>query len=223
MEIVVTGRRTDVPDRFRQHVEDKLSRVAKLDPNLFRVDVEVSREQNPRQSDLAERVELTCRSRGPVIRAEAAADERYAALDLACKKLEAKLRKSADRRHDHRLLESLADLPPTNGTLPTVVATTTPPEPDEADVVPVRVLVGGLEVHGDGPLVVREKRHAAEPMTLDQALYRMELVGHDFFLFVDRNEGLPSVVYRRRGFDYGVIRLSADGSGAAPEPDSANS
>ena len=60
---------------------------------------------------------------------------------------------------------------------------------------------------GDGPLVVREKSHPPSPMTLDQALYEMELVGHDFYLFVDKESERPSVVYRRRGYDYGVISL----------------
>jgi len=56
--------------------------------------------------------------------------------------------------------------------------------------------------------IVREKSHPAEPMTVDQALYKMELVGHDFYLFNDTDSGQPSVVYRRRAFDYGVIRLA---------------
>ncbi len=61
----------------------------------------------------------------------------------------------------------------------------------------------------DGPLVVREKVHKAAPMTIDQALFEMELVGHDFFLFADSDSGQPSVVYRRRGYDYGVLRLDS--------------
>jgi hypothetical protein len=65
-----------------------------------------------------------------------------------------------------------------------------------------------LAVAGE-PRVVREKTHQAGPMTLEQALFEMELIGHDFFLFVDESNGLPSVAYRRRGFDYGVIRLTS--------------
>jgi hypothetical protein len=57
--------------------------------------------------------------------------------------------------------------------------------------------------------VVREKTHRAQPMTLDQALYEMELVGHDFYLFMDSDSDCPAVVYRRRGYDYGVIRLTS--------------
>jgi hypothetical protein len=59
---------------------------------------------------------------------------------------------------------------------------------------------------------VREKTHEAAPMSLDQALYEMELVGHDFFLFVDSGTQRPSVVYRRHAYDYGVIRLDVDAS-----------
>jgi Sigma 54 modulation/S30EA ribosomal protein C terminus len=73
---------------------------------------------------------------------------------------------------------------------------------------------GPIEVEGEGPLVVREKLHQANPMGLDQALYEMELVGHDFYLFVDSDTKLPSVVYRRRGYDYGVIRLDVGMLGA---------
>jgi hypothetical protein len=64
-----------------------------------------------------------------------------------------------------------------------------------------------MEVQGDGPLVVRQKTHQAAPMTLCDALDAMELVGHDFYLFIDKELQVPSVVYRRRGYDYGVIRL----------------
>jgi hypothetical protein len=69
-----------------------------------------------------------------------------------------------------------------------------------------------MEVRGEGPLVVREKTHAAAPMALDQALYEMELVGHDFYLFIDSDTGQASVVYRRHGYDYGVLHLKEDTS-----------
>ena len=76
--------------------------------------------------------------------------------------------------------------------------------------------MGSLEVQGEGPLIVREKTHVAAPMTLDQALNEMELVGHDFYLFVDADTKLPSVVYRRHAYDYGVIHLNPDCSGREP-------
>jgi len=209
VDIVVKCRHCEVSDRFRDHVSDKLSRLHKYDHRVIRVDVEVTAERNPRLASRAWRVELTVHSRGPVVRAEAAADDKMSALDGAWDKLEARLRKAADRRRIHRgqrspmsLAEATAPVT-VNGTAP--AATVTAADEDTASAVHH---VGPLEVVGDGPPIVREKTHETTPMTLDQALYEMELVGHDFFLFVDRRTEQPSVVYRRRGYDYGVIRLA---------------
>jgi len=209
VDIVVKSRHCDVTDRFRDHVSDKLSRLLKYDHRVIRVDVEVTAERNPRLASRAWRVELTVHSRGPVVRAEAAADDKMSALDGAWDKLEARVRKAADRRRIHRgqrapmsLAEATAPVA-SNGTAPTGTMTAE----DEDDLSAVHH-TGPLEVVGDGPPIVREKTHTTAPMTLDQALYEMELVGHDFFLFVDRQTEQPSVVYRRRGYDYGVIRLA---------------
>lgn len=205
MDVVVKGRHCEVSDRFRQHVEEKLTKLEKLNHRVIRVDVEVSKERNPRMSDRAVRVELTMISRGPVMRAEAAAEDKMAALDMALEKLQARMRKAADRRrihHGSRTPVSVAQATADNGVGPAAES----PGPEE-DVTGEHK-VGPLTVVGDGPLVVREKTHQAAPMTLDQALYEMELVGHDFFLFLDKESELPSVVYRRRGYDYGVIRLN---------------
>jgi ribosomal subunit interface protein len=198
VDIVVKGRHTEVPERFRAHATEKLAKIERLDPKVMRVDVEVSSEPNPRQSEVCDRIELTVASRGPVVRAEAAAQDPYAALDAAYAKLEARLRKSRDRRKVHHggkspvsVASATSALAASGGTAATVAV-------DETDASP----------DGDGPMVIREKTHHAAPMSLDQALYEMELVGHDFFLFVDADLLQPSVVYRRRGYDYGVIRLA---------------
>jgi ribosomal subunit interface protein len=217
VDIVVKGRHTDVPDRFREHVAEKLARVERFDAKVIRVDVEVSKEHNPRQSEISERIELTIHSRGPVIRAEASSDDRYAALDLAVARLDARLRKAAGRRRVHHGSRTPRSVAAAMAPLGNGVATGVDgsgPRPVEDTTVEGRGdaagrrLEGPIEVQGDGPMVVREKTHQAQPMTLDQALYEMELVGHDFFLFVDRDSAQPSVVYRRRAYDYGVIRLS---------------
>lgn len=200
MEVVVTGRHCELSDRFRGHVTEKLSRLEKHDHRIIRVQVEVEKERNPRQHDRAVKVELTAFSKGPVIRAEAAAEDKMGALDLALDKMAAQMRRAADRRRVHHgrhtpvsVGEALADTPVVDP----------PPEETVTDRK-----VGPIDVTGDGPLVVREKTHPASPMTLDTALYEMELVGHDFYLFADAATGLPSVVYRRHGYDYGVLRLS---------------
>jgi ribosomal subunit interface protein len=238
MEIIVRGRHVTVPARFRQHAAAKLAKLEKLDQKAVRVDVEVSKERNPRQSDRRERVELTIRSRGPAIRAEAAADDRYTALDLAFAKLESRLRRASDRRKvkhgDNVTLRSpalLADVTSADSSAAEASSATLPgasagpalnghrgarSRPGEIDEGPGSTEFGGAEpdsglvpiqMEGDGPLVVREKVHAATPMTIDQALLEMELVGHDFYLFHDSECDRFSVVYRRRGYDYGVIRL----------------
>jgi ribosomal subunit interface protein len=200
VDIVVKGRNVEVPEHFRVHVQEKLSLSERLDPRVYHVDVELFHEKNPRQASQCQRVEITVRGKGPVIRAEATADTFYAALDGATLKLEGRLRRSHDRRRVHhgtRTPASAAEF---------AMSLTTSQNGSAPDV--------GVEQHeGDidatGSLIVRDKTHAGTPMTTPEALHEMELVGHDFFLFADKETGLPSVVYRRHGYDYGVIRLAA--------------
>jgi ribosomal subunit interface protein len=225
VDIVVKGRKTEVPERFRKHVAEKLAKIQKLDGKVINLEVEVCKEHNPRQADRSDRVEITLRTRGPVIRAEAAASDPYAALDLAAAKLEGRLRKQHDKRRVHRggsrtpisVAAATAHLAAElTGQLEAEAAPA--PAPPEVEERPMTTRVGPLEVQGDGPLVVREKTHAAAPMALDQALYEMELIGHDFYLFVDSETKQPSVVYRRQGYDYGVIHLDPDPLAAFPPP-----
>ncbi len=204
MDVVVTSRNLEVSDRYRDHVEEKLSRLEKHDHRIIRVEVEVEKERNPRQQDRAVSVQLTAFSRGPVIRAEAAAEDKMGALDLAIDKMAAQMRRASDRKRVHRgrrtpvsVSQALAD------SAESVNGSTVAQE----DAEETERQVASLTVTGDGPLVVREKHHKADPMSLGQALYEMELVGHDFFLFIDEDTRRPSVVYRRKGYDYGVITL----------------
>jgi ribosomal subunit interface protein len=235
MDIVFKGRHTDVQDRFRKHATGKLAKIEKLDSKAIRVDVEVTTEHNPRQSGRREKVELTITTRGPAIRAEAAAEDRFAALDLALDKLESRLRRACDRRKARHVagpvpaatppsgaeLDGLPGLaagpagpngsraePGRAGTAGSVPRSRVAPEADGEDSEPATTDdIIAIEADGGGPLMVREKFHVARPMTIDEALFEMELIGHDFFLFTDATDGLPSVAYRRRGYQYGVIRL----------------
>ena len=205
MDIVVKGRHTEVTERFRAHVAEKLSKIEKLDPKLISVDVECSAERNPRLADHRERIEITILSRGPVIRAEAAAPDCYSALDLAVTKLEARLRRAHDRRRVHHGAKTPVSVATATAALDAALQ-------EASSAVAASAGDSSENSHGaapdDGPMFVREKVHTAEPISLDQALYEMELVGHDFYLFVDAESSCPSVVYRRRGYDYGVIRLA---------------
>ncbi|RBM21476.1 ribosome-associated translation inhibitor RaiA [Streptomyces sp. PT12] len=225
MDIVVKGRKTEVPERFRRHVAEKLKldKIQRIDGKVTRLDVEVSKEHNPRQADRSDRVEITLRHRGPVVRAEASAADPYGALDLAVEKLESRLRRQHDKRRCRRgrdripaseVAAVVRDAAPLNGGAQPEPALPEPAAP------PVR-RVGSVVVEGDGPLVVREKTHRAAPMTLEQALYEMELVGHDFYLFVDAETKQPSVVYRRHAYDYGVIHLGPDALAGDASPEEA--
>ncbi|ONI85974.1 ribosomal subunit interface protein [Actinosynnema sp. ALI-1.44] len=226
MDIVVKGRNVEVPDHYRVHVTDKLARLERYDKKVIRFDVELFHEPNRRQMKNCQRVEITAKVRGPVVRSEACAGDFYAALDSAVNKLENRLRRLHDRRRVHygrRSPTSMAEATATsalgsvdaapelrarNMTNSQRAAQTAVLEaPEYEGVVPEQRWDDGLEDPRPGR-VVREKEHPATPMSVDQALYQMELVGHDFFLFFDVEAGRPSVVYRRKGFDYGVIRMS---------------
>lgn len=204
MDVLVTGRHCQISDDFRARVSERLSGVEKLRDRVIRVEVQVSANPHARQPDRATTVEITLRSRGPVVRAEASADEKLIAFEHALDRLKSQLRRAADRRKVHRGLRAGQQF----GAPPPVPA----PQPDEER--PEIRKIAGLEVHGDGPLVVREKLFKATPLTLAQALDEMELVGHDFFLYVDAETGAPSVVYRRKAYDYGVIHLDLERAAA---------
>jgi ribosomal subunit interface protein len=227
VNIVVKGRNVEVPAHYRVHVSEKLAHVERYDHKAVQYDVELFHERNPRQSKSCQRVEITGRCRGQVVRAEACGSDFYAALDVAVSKLDNRLRRVADRRKVHygrRNPTSVAEATALLAAVPApdVNAPDTPTEVELNGRRPRTALLDPLEQEVDYQLptqrwespdaqgpgrIVRRKRHSARPMTVDDALYEMELVGHDFYLFSDADSGLPSVVYRRHGFDYGVIQL----------------
>ena len=205
MELTVTARHVQVSERFRRVCGDKLTKIEQYAPRTQRVEVVVSEETSRGAPKGSERVEITCIAKGPILLAEAYADDKYSALDLALDKLSERIRrantkKKVKRRSGPDIDAATADLAVAklggNGSEPAV------DEADELDELDAK-----LGTTGDSPVHVREKVHSSTPMSLDQALYSMELVGHDFFLYQDKDTGRPSVVYRRRGWDYGVIHL----------------
>ena len=198
-EVVVKGRNVEIPDHFRIYVSEKLARLERFDRTIYLFDVELDHERNRRQRKNCQHVEITARGRGPVVRGEACADSFYAALESAVSKLENRLRRSKDRRKVHygdKTPVSLAQA--TKVSDPDAFLRPGADETDDHD---------GVEFHEPGQ-VVRTKEHPAKPMTVDDALYEMELVGHDFFLFQDKETDKPCVVYRRHAYDYGLIRLA---------------
>ncbi|MGH3622363.1 MAG: ribosome hibernation-promoting factor, HPF/YfiA family [Sciscionella sp.] len=241
MDIVVKGRNIEVPEHYRVHVTDKLSRLERYDRKVIRFDVQLFHEPNRRQAKACQRVEITGKGKGPVVRAEACAGDFYAALDCAVNKLENRLRRAHDRRKARSGRKrpppvavatsgAMADVAPrpalidgnAGGQLMTWTAVLDAPAPyddrmptDLSEIPEQRTsddFFAGTATNDDDPYgpgrVVRRKEHTSKPMSTDQALYEMELVGHDFYLFLDATSGHPSVVYRRKGFDYGVIALA---------------
>src|ERR1044072_5327966 len=185
-EVVVKGRNVEVPDHFRISAPEKLARLERFDRTIYLFDVELDHEKNRRQRKNCQHVEITARGRGPVVRGEACADSFYAAFESAISKLENRLRRSKDRRKIHygdKTPVSLAEATALNHLLEPVSA-------------PVEEEAPALDDHEPGR-IVRTKEHTATPMTVDDALYEMELVGHDFFLFQDKESDKHCVVYRR--------------------------
>ena len=213
MDIVLTGRHIQIKQKFRDVVESKMNRVTAIAPDAQRVQIVLSHEGNPRMHDTAIRVELTVIAGSTVVRAEASSADEISALDLALDKLTLRLRRARDRRKDHR--KNYSPVPVDAGQF-------VPPSEEEEDIMgdaadansPAAAVASDLgpgesiEVHvGDTPIVIRRKLHVAEPMSIDEALYEMELIGHDFFLFVNKDTMRPSVVYHRHGWSYGVFEI----------------
>jgi ribosomal subunit interface protein len=200
-EIVLKGRNVEIPDHFRVYVSEKLSRLERFDRTIYLFDVELDHERNRRQRKNCQHVEITARGRGPVVRGEACADSFYAALESAVCKLENRLRRSKDRRKIH-----YGDKTPVS--LAEATAIGPMPGASNGSITESPQLDGAaIDDHEPGR-VVRTKEHPATPMTVDDALSQMELVGHDFFLFHDKESDKPCVVYRRHAYDYGLIRLA---------------
>jgi ribosomal subunit interface protein len=202
MEISITGRNVGVTDRFREYATEKADKVAHLASKAIAFEVKVTRHHETRGATGDDRVELTLIGPGPLVRAESDGTDKYVAFDLAMAKLVERIRQAKDRHKVHRGQHRPTSLREASSDGFSVVDIT-PAAPQVLESV--RIRRGVDEPYC--PVVIRKKVFAASPMSVDDALYQMELVGHDFYLFVDSETGRPSVVYRRKGWDYGVIGL----------------
>ncbi len=228
MEITITARNAGVTDRFREYATEKAEKVAHLADKAIAFEIKLSRHHETRGSSGDDRVELTLVCPGPLVRAEAAGSDKYVAFDLAMDKLVERVRQAKDRRKVHRgkhrpvsLTEATAEGFSSMGIVPADAKVI---EAVSTGQIPVQEAAEEEEADWS-PVVIRTKVFAASPMSVDDALYNMELVGHDFYLFIDNETHRPSVVYRRKGWDYGVIgldenatdvrELAASGAGGA--------
>ena len=202
-QVTITGRNVEVPEHFQERVNGKLAKIEKLDPTLTFFHVELQHEPNPRREAQANRIQITATGKGHLARAEAKEDSFYAALESAVGKMERSLRKVKVRREismgGHRK-------PKSTGEIAAELAAEAAQARAKAEEAPADPYADTVEDNVPGR-VVRTKEHPATPMTVDEALSEMELVGHDFYLFINSETNRPSVVYRRHAYDYGLITL----------------
>jgi ribosomal subunit interface protein len=210
METSIVGVGVSVTDRFRAVVDEKVIRIEHLAPRAQRVDVKVTHRAHHNGRMEESTVELTLTGKGPLVRAEAVDGDKFTALDLAVDKLAEQLRRAKDKRVDARKHPRGARLDKGSGAISGVDV-----QPASADTLravatgEVPIVMSDVDEDDYTPVVIRTKRFDAEWMTVEDAVDRMELVGHDFFLFIDARTDHPSVVYRRKGWDYGQISLEA--------------
>jgi ribosomal subunit interface protein len=223
MEINITGRNLGITDRFREYATEKAEKISHLADKALALEVKLCRHNSANGSSGDDRVELTLIGPGPLVRAESAASDKYAAFDLALAKLMERVRRAKDRKKVHRgkrrpvsLREastggfSVIDITPADAD---VLAGANGADEDQS----AGARAADEEAYEEySPVVIREKVFPAAPMTVDDALYYMELVGHDFYLFIDSETQRASVVYRRKGWEYGVIGLDDHAVGETP-------
>lgn len=221
MELNIVGRNLGVTDRFRAYAAEKSEKVTNLAERAISLDVKLSRHNEKNGNTGLDRVELTLVGKGPVVRAEADGSDKYAAFDVALGRLLERIRRAKDRRKVHRgqrrptSLREATDV----GFAEVGVQAAAPEVLEQVRTGSIPVVEEAQATEEDevySPVVIRRKVFAANPMTVDDALYFMELVGHDFYLFIDSDTGRPSVVYRRKGWDYGLIGLDDRTDAAAP-------
>jgi ribosomal subunit interface protein len=224
MELNIVGRNLGVTDRFRAYVAEKSEKVTHLAERAISLDVKLSRHNEKNGNTGPDRVELTLVGKGPVVRAEADGSDKYAAFDVALGRLLERIRRAKDRRKVHRgqrrptSLREATDL----GFSEVGVQAAAPEVLEQVRTGSIPVVEETQATEEDEvycPVVIRRKVFASTPMTVDDALYYMELVGHDFYLFVDSDTGRPSVVYRRKGWDYGLIGLDDRTDAVSPAPE----
>lgn len=210
MEVQIRGRGIGVTDRFENYVGSKTDKVSTLLPKAQAFEVRISRltDRSPQHGD---RVEITVVGPGPVIRAESAGSDKYTAFDIAYGRVLERIRRLKDRRQDRRGRGRISLSEAASSDFGVVDLTPAPLETIEAVSTGSVPVVGGEQAEEQySPVVIRTKEFPAERFTVEEAVDQMELVGHDFFLFIESESARPSVVYRRKGWNYGVISLSDD-------------
>lgn len=216
MEITFGAKGADITDRFRAYAEEKLAKVTQLLPRATALDVKLTRHAVPHTSVAGGRVEITVHGPGSIIRAESDGPDKYMAFDSAYHRVMERARRVHDKRTDHggRKRTPLREAVATGFQQVDI----TPADPSVVDAVRTGSIPTDDAEHQDNewsPVVIRQKRFPSKRMSVRDAVDQMELVGHPFYLFVDDASGECAVVYRRKGWSYGVITLDDEAAGVA--------
>ncbi len=184
MDINITGRKMTVSDALRDYVNQKVGAALKtFDISPMKVDVVLRVEKNPANPNPAV-AEITLAVKKHFIRTEEAGEDMYAAIDIAAAKVSRQLRKYKTKVIDKKL------------------RSTKPSEQIER-TDSLEAIAADIEREES---VVKVKEIQLEPLSQEEALIHIDLLGHDFFLYEDRDSGEACVVYRRRGGGYGLIK-----------------
>ncbi len=176
MNLQVKGRNLEISDQIREYAEEKLGKLDRLVKDPTRIELELAVEKNPSIAD-NQVAEATVWTKGPVLRARETSGDMKASIDQLVSKLERQVKRYRDKRRPRKH-----------------------DRPDEMAVEPA-----SPEESAEGPTIVKTKQFAFKPMTPDEAVLQLELVGHDFFVFRNAESNDINVVYRRRDRDYGLI------------------
>ena len=181
MRLQVKGRHIDVTDSLFQYAEKKLGKLARHLSDESRCELELIVEHNPSISD-SQVAEATVWTKGPVLRARESSTDMYASIDLVAEKLERQVKRYREKR-TRRQAEHMAHH---HTRQPDPASIATLPEEDDA-------------------MIVKTKQFNMKPMSDEEALLQLELIGHDFFVFVNAESDEVNVIYKRRDGNYGLI------------------
>lgn len=218
MEIMFGAKGADITDRFRAYAEEKLAKVAQLLPRATALDVKLTRHAVAHSAIAGGRVEITVHGPGAVIRAESEGPDKYMAFDAAFHRVMERARRVHDKRTDHRGKRATPLREAAGSGFEGVAVTAADPAVVEAvatGAIPIQPAHAEEGETAWSPVVIREKRFPAKTMSVRDAVDQMELVGHPFYLFVEEQSGSCAVVYRRKGWSYGVITLDEEAGEAA--------
>lgn len=207
MQVTVSGRHAEVSDALRATAEDKIGRLERFLAGMDRAEVHFSEERNPRITD-REICEVTLEGHGHHVRCKVAAPDGFAAVDLAVDKLEGQL-----TRLKSRLRSKGARLPRVSpngqvgaGPKPSASSERAGVDADEDDE---RTMADDAYITRQGEEVVRRKSFAIRPMSVDDAVWQLDLLDHDFFLFTNAETGRSAVLYRRHSGGLGLIEADS--------------